>query len=223
MLRRLPPQEWEQLAPLLELEHMELRHPIYEPNNPIEYVFFPESGVLSLVAELEGGKMIEVATVGNEGFVGVPVIHGATSIPGRSFSQIAGDSLKLSASVFRKCLKELPQFDQLMNRYAETLINQIAQNAACNRGHNVYERCARWLLLTHDRMEKQQYYITQEFLGQMLGVRRSAVNLAAGALQEAGLISYNRGLVKIIDREALEKASCICYRIIQDAFEDLIG
>lgn len=220
LLRRLPPDEWDNVRRYLELKDMPIRTGVYEPYTAIEHIYFPESGVLSLVAEVEDGKMIEVATVGNEGFVGVPVLHGATSIPGRAFSQISGQSLFMSALEFRSCLKELQQFNSLMNRYAEALFNQIAQSAACNRAHNIEKRCARWLLLSHDRMERQSFPLTQEFLGQMLGVARSAVNIAAGELQQAGLITYARGVITVEDRAGLEAASCICYKIISKAFED---
>lgn len=223
MLLRLPTEEWQAVAPHLELLGFNIKQPIFENGKPLDFVYFPESGVESIVAIVEENELIEVATVGKEGCVGIPVIFGAESMTGMCFCQIPGPVLRLPTVEFKRLLKTLPTFADLMNKYAQSLFNQTAQNAACNRSHNVDSRCARWLLFCHDRRDRRSFPLTQEFLGQMLGVRRPAVNVAASTLQKAGLITYVRGIVTITDREGLEAASCGCYRVIVDGFESLFG
>lgn len=223
ILRRLPPEEFKAVLPHLEYLSFNTKHPIFEPGQPLEFVYFPESGVESIVAYVEENEFIEVATVGKEGVVGVPIIFGAETMEGMCFCQIPGPVLRMPAVDFKHFMKNLPTFAQLMNKYAQSLFNQTAQNAACNRSHNVDSRCARWLIFCHDRMDRRNFPLTQEFLGQMLGVRRPAVNVAAMTLQKAGLISYVRGIVTVRDREGLEAASCGCYRAIADNFEKLFG
>lgn len=223
LLLRLPDDEWEKAEPHIELKPMKIRESLYEPNRPIEHVHFVNEGIGSLIALVENDVLVEVGTVGNEGFVGVPVMLGAEQIPGLSFCQIPGSRYLMSANEFRRFMQELPTFRSLMYRYAESLFNQIAQNTACNRTHTVEERCARWLLQTHDRMQEDTFPLTQEFLGQMLGARRPTVNLAAAALQRAGYISYARGLITVTNREGLEAGACVCYRIVQDSMKNLFG
>lgn len=223
LLKRLPAEELDEIAKLLSLKKFQIKDPVYEPGKPIEFVYFPQFGVESLVAYVHDDEVIEVATIGNEGFVGVPVMLGARSITGLCFCQIAGEALIMRAEDFKDCLSKFPRFQEIMNKYAETLFNQIAQNAACNRSHNLEERCARWLLFCHDRMDRKSFFLTQEFLGQMLGVRRPAVNVAASTLQKAGYISYVRGVISVTDREGLESASCVCYSIVQNSYKKVFG
>lgn len=223
LLRRLPAEVLKEVVSHLVKLSFNLKQPIFENGKPLDFVYFPESGVESLVAFVEENEIIEVATVGKEGCVGVPVLFGATSMTGMCFCQIPGPVLRIPAVEFRRLMKTFPEFESIMNKYAESLFNQTAQNAACNRSHNVDSRCARWLLLCHDRMDRRNFPLTQEFLGQMLGVRRPAVNVAASTLQKAGLITYVRGIVTVTDRVGLEAASCGCYRAIADGFEKLFG
>jgi CRP-like cAMP-binding protein len=174
-----------------------------------------------MVTVLDDGGPIELATVGNEGVVGVPVFLGASSTNARGFVQIPGEYQRLPARAFRQAIDNGGQLHGLVQRYSQALFTQIAQNVACNRAHPVEQRCARWLLQTADRVGKEEFPLTQEFLGQMLGVRRATVNAAARALHDAGLITYRRGLITILDRAGLEAASCECYAIVAREFERL--
>lgn len=223
LLRQLPQDEWDAIRVHLELQNMQIKDPMYESNKPFDFVYFPESGVESIVASVEQDEFVEVATIGREGFVGIPQLFGANSSPHFCFCQIPGPVLRLPSVDFKRFLTSLPVFSLLVTKYADYLFNQIAQSAACNRSHNVDARCARWLLFCHDRMDRRSFPLTQEFLGQMLGVRRPAVSVAASTLQKAGLISYVRGIVTVSDREGLEEASCKCYQVVCKNYEDILG
>jgi CRP-like cAMP-binding protein len=155
--------------------------------------------------------------------VGVSLFLEADTTAGRALVQVAGEAARIGANAFREALQGSPGLRRLVSRYTLTLINLLAQNGACNAAHLVEERCARWLLMAHDRVNQDSFPITQEFLAQMLGVRRPTVSLTAGILQRAGFIAYRRGMVTILDREGLEGASCECYRVIQDEFKRLVG
>jgi CRP-like cAMP-binding protein len=194
---------------------------IYDVNEPIGNVFFPNTGVISLVSDLD--TTVEVATVGYEGFVGLPVFLGSESTTLRAFCQIPSQGLLIKASQFRAEIRNGGKLHQLLQLYTQALINQIAQSAACNRSHSIEERCARWLLMTHDRVESDEFPLTQEFLGMMLGVRRPQVSRAASALQRAGMIEYTRGWIRVVDRRKLESASCDCYRIVNEEYRRLLG
>jgi CRP-like cAMP-binding protein len=155
--------------------------------------------------------------------VGLPVFLGAESMPQRAFGQVPGFAYRMGAGAFRAAVASDGALVPLLNRYTQAMFVQVAQTAACNRVHPVDRRCARWLLQTHDRVGEDAYMLTQEFLAQMLGVRRPSVNAAARTLQEAGLIKYVRGRIRILDREGLESASCACYGIIHREFDRLLG
>lgn len=223
LLAALPKEEYERLVANMEAVFLELKHSVYEPNEPIEYVYFVKNGVVSLLNVMEDGKEVEVATVGNEGMVGLPVFLGAEKIPGRAFSQVPGDALRMKADVFKDKVTPGTRLHDLLQRYTQALFNQIAQGTACNTLHSVEERMCRWLLMTQDRVGKDDFPLTQEFLGQMLGVRRPTVSIAASILQKAGLIRYSRGGITILDREGLEDSSCECYAIIKAEFDRLVG
>ena len=221
LLAALPQDEYERLVANMESVFLKFKQSVYEPNEPIEYVYFVQNGVTSLLNVMEDGREVEVATVGNEGMVGLPVFLGADKIPGRAFSQIPGDALRMKADVFKDKVTPGTRLHDLLQRYTQALFNQIAQGAACNSLHSVEERMCRWLLMTQDRVGEDEFPLTQEFLSQMLGVRRPTVSTAASILQKAGLIRYSRGNITILDREGLEASSCECYRIIQTEFERL--
>jgi hypothetical protein len=172
---------------------------------------------------MDDGSSIEIATIGNEGIVGIPVFLGAQSMGARDLYQVQvpGDVLAMEASAFLSAAQREP-LRGLVQRYAQALFTQVTQQVACNGLHSVEERCSRWMLLTHDRVGSNDFPLTQEFLAQMLGVRRASVTLAAGALQRAGFIRYGRGRVTINDREGLENASCECYRIMRTEFDRLL-
>jgi CRP-like cAMP-binding protein len=191
---------------------------LFEPGEVVDAVYFPLDGVVSLVTPLEDGAIVEVATIGNEGLVGVPVVLGG-SLAVRAISQVAGRSLTMSASDFLDEMANSQPVSRLVQNYVQALFGQISQAAACNRLHSSEERLSRWLLMSHDRVGKDEFIITQEFLGQMLGARRATVTLAAGILQRAGLIRYHRGHIEIVDRDGLEDVSCECYRVIRSELE----
>ncbi len=223
LLESLPPDLRERLLPRLDRVQFAFKQIFYDVNQPITAVYFPISGVVSLVTITEDGGIVEVATVGNEGMVGIPLLLGAESTPGRAFVQVPGEGWRMEAAEFRAQLQRDDRLRDHLGRYTQSLFDQIAQSAACNRLHSINERCARWLLMTHDRVGRDEFPLTQEFLAQMLGVRRASVNAAASFLQRAGFIRYSRGVITILDRAGLESASCECYRILRDEFERLLG
>jgi CRP-like cAMP-binding protein len=186
-------------------------------------VYFPTNCVISLVTYLKDGTSVEMATIGLEGMVGLPVFLGSDTMPSRAFGQVAGDSLRITAAAFTAEIERNGPLVRVLNLYTQALFNQVAQTTACNRVHLVQQRCARWLLQTHDRVGSDHFFLTQEFLAQMLGVRRSGVSAAAGLLQKAGLIRYARGWMTVLDRPGLESAACECYGVIKKEFDRLFG
>jgi CRP-like cAMP-binding protein len=223
LLRALPPAELERLRPMLETVRLEPRQDLYDANRPISHLWFPHFGVASMLNEVPEGRPVEIATVGNEGFVGIPLLLGAESMPTRCIVQIPGAASRMNAASFREAQGANPGFRSLLLRYTMALLNQVAQSASCNRVHPIEERCARWLLMTHDRVNgDERFPLTQEFLAQMLGVRRAGVSAAQAMLQKAGLIRYTRGAISVLDRAGLEAASCACYRIIRGDHDRLL-
>jgi CRP-like cAMP-binding protein len=211
------------LAEAAEERDFELRELVFEQGEPIRHVVFPLSGVWSLLSVMDDGRSVEVATVGREGFVGLPVFLRATLTSShRAIVQVPGRAITFGAAEFLDLGNSGGSFQTTLQRYAQALITQIAQNVACNRLHALEQRCARWLLQTHDRVDGDEFPLTQEFLGQMLGVGRQAVNEAAQALQDAGLIRYTRGTVTVIDRDRLHGAACECYDVVRDEFGRLL-
>jgi CRP-like cAMP-binding protein len=195
---------------------------LFEPGQVIDSVYFPLDGVVSLVTALEDGAIVEVATVGNEGIVGVPLNHGG-ALAVRAISQVSGRALRMDADSFLSELDRNGPLNDLVRRYVQALFGQISQAAACNRLHSNEERLSRWLLMSHDRVGVDEFAITHEFLGQMLGSRRATVTLSAGLLQAAGLIRYHRGQVTIVDRIGLESVSCECYGVIKDELDRVVA
>jgi CRP-like cAMP-binding protein len=216
LLEPLPDGELEAIAEVAEAVTLELREPIYEIGERIEHVVFPFDCVCSLVSVMEDGRSVEVGTVGREGFVGVPVLleAGFTS-EHRALAQIGGSALRLDAADFQRLVDEAGALRTMLHRYTLALLAQVAQASACNRLHSLEQRCARWMLMTHDRVGHDEFPLTQEFLAQMLGVRRAGVNEAQQALSNAGVISYARGILTILDRAGLERRSCQCYALIR--------
>jgi CRP-like cAMP-binding protein len=223
LLAAVPAEEMEVLRPDLETVPLAFKQVLYEPERPIEQVYFPHRGVVSLVTEMEDGSSVEVATVGPEGIVGLPVFLGDTTIAGRAFAQVPGEAARMNADAFRRALGRCPKLHQLLSRYTLALLNLLAQNGACNRSHSVEERLARWLLMTQDRVHAPTFPMTQEFMAQMLGVSRPTVSTTASILQKAGFITYARGQINVTDRRGLEAASCECYRVIRKHFDRLVG
>src|SRR5471032_2732664 len=172
---------------------------------------------------MANGQAAEVGTIGNEGVVGLPLLLGDDRAPTSVYVQVPGAGVRMKAAVFKKELARSASMRAVMHRYAHALFNQVAQSAACNHFHAIQQRCCRWLLMTHDRMQGDEFVLTQEFLAMMLGVQRTGVSLAAGILQRVGLITYKRGKVQILDRRGLVHRSCECYQISKKEFDRLLG
>jgi len=222
ILAALPPAEFSRITDELEPFALATHAVLYEADTPISHVYFPTSGCVSMVNVMQEGA-VEVGTIGFEGFAGLPLLLDDDRMPTRAFVQLTGASYRMQAGVFQRSLERNPAFERLLNRHSLALFNQAAQSVACNRLHTLESRCARWLLMTHDRMRMEPFTLTHEFLSYMLGVHRPAVTLAAGVLQRAGLIRYTRGKVTVLDRGGLEAVACSCYEITRKNYERLIG
>lgn len=205
-----------------ELVDLALRQKIYEPEQPIREVYFPFDAVLSIVTRMKDGSQIEVGTIGREGTSGFPLLMGASSTANDCYCQVRGAAARIPADLFRELSSKDAAFRQLLDRYLQAYVNMLGQLAACNRLHTVFERCSRWLLMTHDRVELDEIPLTQEYLAMMLGAGRSAVTIAAAALQQANLIRYAHGLIRILDRPGLETAACECYEVARQQFGGLL-
>jgi CRP-like cAMP-binding protein len=223
LLSLLPDSDYERLRPHLSRIVFDYRKSLYEASRPIEHVYFPIDGVASLVITTADGASAEVGTIGNEGIVGLPVCLGDREAPSSVYVQVPGTGLSLDARVFRGELERSPTLHLIMLRYAHAFFNQVAQSAACTHLHRVEQRCCRWLLMTRDRMPTGNFLLTHEFLGMMLGVRRTTVTDVMGKLQKAGIVRYRRGHVTILDHEALQQRACECYEISRLEFDRLLG
>jgi CRP-like cAMP-binding protein len=204
----------------LELVRLKLHQVLYEAGETIKSGYFVNSGMMSVLAVQPDGKSVEVGLIGKEGFVGLPLLVGYRSSPTRVVTQADGTAYRCSAEELRQLIEQYPELGKQLHRFAHRLAMQTTQIAACNRLHEVEERLARWILMTQDRVQSHHLPLTQEFLAQMLGTRRSSVTVCAGILQKAGLISYTRGSVTILDRIKLEAAACDCYGIVQQQLRD---
>jgi CRP-like cAMP-binding protein len=209
MLAYIPEAERAQLLPYLEQVDFSLNSIMLEADKPAKAVFFPTTAIASVVAH-PGKSMIEASTVGREGFVGLPVFLGGISST-TTIVQIPGAAYRMNADEFSAALRDMPGLTTLLYRYSLAAMDEASQTAACNRTHPLEERCAKWMLLVHDRVDADTFPLTHKYLAVMLGVRRAGVTVAAGTLQKAGMISYTRGSVTVLDRAALERASCDCY------------
>ena len=212
-------------ARLLEIGervHLEQKQVLVETDRPYEDVYFPGDCVISLLTVFRDGTAVETATIGCEGMLGIPVYLGTGSMPVLVMNQLPGEALRVPSEAFAR-IAESPRTRLVLDRYTQAFLSQVFQNAACNAHHPIVERCARWLLLTHDRVRSQHLALTHELLAYMLGVRRAGVTEAAGELQSAGHIRYSRGRVEILDRAGLESAACECYGIMRRAYEELLG
>src|SRR5580692_2854714 len=223
LLGLLAPRDYARFRPHLQPITLGYRQSLYRAHKPIGFVYFIESGVGSLVNTMMNRDAAEVGTIGNEGIVGLPLVFGDDRAPTSVYVQVPGAGLRMTAALFQKELARSASVRAVMLRYAHAFFNQVAQSAACNQFHSLEQRCCRWLLMTHDRMQSDDFLLTQEFLAMMLGVQRSGVSAAAGALQTAGLIRYKRGNVTILDRRSLERRACECYRLSKNEFDRLLG
>jgi PAS domain S-box-containing protein len=221
LLTALPYREYERLLPYWEYVSLDFKQVLYAPGEPIEYVYFPNSGIVSLVSIMSDSMVAEVAIVGNEGMAGLPVFLGVDTAPNQAIVQAPGNCLRMKAEVFKASVNSSDRLHRLLLRYTHALMVQTSQSVACKSHHSVQQRCCRWLLMTHDRVETNQFPITQQLLSQMMGVRRSSVTDVANFLKKAGLIRYHRGQVTIQDRLGLESVACECYRKVKVEFDRL--
>lgn len=219
LLAALPGRDYKRIAGGLETVSLTLKQVLYDRSSPAKFVYFPLNAIVSLVARMSNGDIIEVATIGKEGMVGLPLFLRADNTALAAFVQIEGQALRLKAKDFRAELKRHSRFTDVLFRYTQAFLVQIAQAGACSQLHTVQQRCARWLLMCNERVGSDEFMLTQEFLCQMLGVRRATVSEVASALQEAGLLRYTRGRMTILNRAALEDISCECYRVIRSEYD----
>jgi len=222
VLLAMPENEYELMR--ADLTHVELPShlSLHEPTQNIEFVYFPNRGMVSQVVVTKDGRTVEVGVVGNEGYVGAGLAVGLTRSPVREIIQIAGDGSRMLGNALERILRSAPQLQVILNRSTGLQGMQVAQTAACNRLHDIQQRLCRWLLMTQDRVDSGVLPITHDFVATMMGTDRSTVSLAASILQKKGVIEYVRGAVKIVNRRKLEKSSCECYEVIRQ-FEDELG
>lgn len=223
ILRALPGPELALVERHARIVPMRFKDRLTRSDEVIREVCFPLTGVISLVVALQEGEAAEVATVGHEGVVGVGVLSGACTSPVDWLVQVPGEALALPAHELPRIVEAAPSFRRLLFSSNELLLAQAAQTVACNRGHDIAQRCARWFLLTHDRVEGEEFPMTHEFLSYMLGIRRPSVTRAAGALQRKGLIEYRRGRIRVVNRAELEQMACECYWTTRKRQERLLG
>jgi CRP-like cAMP-binding protein len=224
LLDSLSPAKQADLAPHLEKVRLELKDLLFEQGKRIDSVYFPITAVASLLNLVEDTSGVEIATIGNEGLVGLSVSWGIDTFNPREFvqCQVPGDALVMDAETFASKVAAGGELTWLVHRYTQAFVTQIGQQVACNGLHSIQERCARWMLLTHDRVGSDEFPLTQEFLAQMLGVRRPSVTVVAGILQQAGFIRFHRGRITITDRRGLESTSCGCYGVLREVFDRLV-
>jgi CRP-like cAMP-binding protein len=223
LLAALPPEVQARLFPYLELVPLPLRAVMYESGRSMRHVYFPTDSIISLQYVMENGASTAILVVGNEGLLGISLLMGGESTPSRSLVQSAGYAYRLPRSRVRDEFGRHGQLLVLMLRYTQALITQVAQTAVCNRHHSIDQQLCRWLLLSMDRLSHNHLTMTQEFIANMLGVRREGVTLAALKLQQLGAISYSRGLIRVLDRPKLETLSCECYSVVKKETEMLLS
>jgi CRP-like cAMP-binding protein len=221
LLSKLEAADYDALMLAAKVVPMKFRKRVHQQDEQIDSVYFPITCMVSLLVSTDGKPQMEMATVGSEGVIGASEVLQTQGAMGLNLIQIPGDALQIKAAAFRELLERRPAFQNLVNQHLYALTRQILYGAACNRLHSMEERCARWLLMTHDRARSDTFPLTQEFMSHMLGVRRATVNLATGMLTKAGFIRYVRGKITVIDRRGLESASCGCYRAIVRVYEAL--
>ncbi len=222
LLAALPQEDYQRLVPHLENVYLMAGDVLCEPGETMTEVYFPNLAMVSLVSIMENGSTTEISLVGKEGMVGLPVFLGGNSTTSRAIVQIEGTAMMLNANLLKSEFNRGEKLQRLLLLYAQALFTQASQNAACNRQHNIEERLARWLLTAQDCVMKHELHLTQEFISQMLGTRRSGVTVAAGILQQAGMIRYTRGKISVLDRAALKVTACECYRVVKNEYIRLL-
>ena len=223
LLAALPEEVHERLYPHLEDVSLLLGQVIYESGEQLDHIYFPTTSIVSLLYTMEDGTSAEIGVVGNDGVVGIALFMGGETTPNRAVVQSAGYSLRMKPNVLKEEFRRGGPLQLMLLRYTQALITQMSQTAVCNRLHTVDQQLCRWLLLSHDRLDSNKLTMTQELIANMLGVRREGVTVAAGHLQAAGLIHYNRGKITISDRAGLEARACECYQVVRNECERLLG
>lgn len=223
LISRLPRTERERILGECTQVDLAFGDTLVEPGQMHGAAWFPLTGFVSLVALVKGHPPLEMGLIGSEGMLGATLVLGVDTVPLGGVVQGAGTALRIGLRPFRRCLKDSPALQRSLQRYLYVVMAQLAQSAACTRFHEVNQRLARWLLMTHDRTGGDQLHLTHQFLADMLGVRRSAVTIAAGHLQDRGVIHYHRGEIDVLDRRALEAASCECYAAVVEDYDQLLG
>ncbi len=221
LLAALPQPEWARWLPQLELTDMPLGQVLYESGRTLDHVYFPTTAIVSLLYVMENGASAEIAVVGNEGIVGISLFMGGETTPSRAVVQSAGHGFRLASQRIKEEFNHAPVLHLLL-RYTQALITQMAQTAVCNRHHSLDQQLCRWLLLSLDRLQGSELVMTQELIANMLGVRREGVTEGALKLQEAGLIRYSRGHIKVLDRPGLEARTCECYAVVKTEYDRLL-
>jgi len=223
LLAALPAEIFERLSPHLELIQMPLGKVLYESGGQLQHAYFPTAAIVSLHYIMENGASAEVAGVGNEGVLGVSLFMGGNTTPSRATVQTGGWGYRLKARAMLEEFDRAGPLMRLMLRYTQALMTQMSQTAVCNRHHSVEQQLCRWLLLTLDRLASNELTMTQELIAGMLGVRREGITEAAGHLQQAGIISYRRGHISVLDRSGLEARTCECYNVVRKEFHRLLS
>jgi CRP-like cAMP-binding protein len=223
ILQALPQKDYDELLSDFEQVQLGFKQSLHEPGEPTPYVHFPLSGSISLLTVLQDGWAVELGTVGDEGMIDISVFLGLKNSESRCIVQVPGEALRMSSEKFRRRLDDVPAFRRVVGAYVMEFFTMVAQTSACNRIHSASQRCARWILMTHDRVHADEFPITQQFLSEMLGVTRPTVSNAEVALSDQGLIRYRHGHMKVLDRTGLEEASCECYALIRERFDRLGG
>jgi CRP-like cAMP-binding protein len=223
LLASLPKKEYERLLPELKPITLTFGEVLYQPGDTMKHVYFPTDSIVSLLSAMSEKASLEVGMIGNEGMAGLPIFMGVNVSRNRALVQGSGSAMRMTSVAVRHEANRLGTLHRLMHRYAHSLLTQVSQAAACNRFHSVDARLARWLLMTSDRLGTDEFRLTQEFMSNMLGVRREGVNKAAGTLQAAKLIRYSRGVITILNHRALERKSCECYAIIKSESDEYLN
>jgi CRP-like cAMP-binding protein len=223
LLDLLSTDDYHPLAPYLEKVDLNIKETIAERNQPIHYIYFPCTAVLSVLNLMLDGQMVEVGTIGNEGFSGIDVLIGSDSASETTICQIEGRALRMTVANFKRAIDGNTPLRRVTLRFLQAYLSMVSQSVACNRLHTIEARFARWILMTHDRVMGDDFFLTQEFLAGMLGVHRPSISLVAGAFQQAGMIRYTRGHMTILKRDALEEICCECYDIVNKQYERTVG
>jgi CRP-like cAMP-binding protein len=223
LLAALSVEEYKHILPYLESISFSSGESIYESSKRLNYAYFPITSVISLVYNMEDGASAEMGMVGNEGLIGIALFTGGETSPNRAIVQHAGGAIRMKASAFLEEFRRGGSFQRLLLRYIQALLTQVSQKAVCNGLHSIEQRLACWLLMTHDRVGSEKLQLTQEFISNLLGVRREGVSLTTVSLRNKGAIVCNRGFITILDRVGLEATACECYRVIKNEYDRLLG